>query len=439
MKSDRLSPLTPLRNQDFLPPINRWMMIGGIVLMGSVISAIALSAVLPYNVTVRAPATVRPSGGLRLVQSDQEGTVAQIAVEANQPVQQGQIIAQLDTLQLTAQQQQIERRIQQAQVQLVQMETQLRFIDAQIEAEQRSLDRNVSITRVELDVSQRSYEQQQATVQADLAEAEAALMLAESEMRRYQELADSGAVSPLQLEEKQAAVQTANSQLDRARAGLIPGSTAIAIAQERLAQESDRTQVILATLSRERESLIQEQAVLQSQLINEQAELDRLNTNLARTTIRATSDGIIFQLNLQNPGQVIQAGDTIAAIAPQTQGYLFKAAVTTQDINKINLGQNVNLRLDACPFSDYGILSGTITAIAPDATQPGMNTSNPHLGTSLSPNSYFEVTIQPSAQQLQRRDRICPLQAGMNADARIIARQETILTFVLRTVQLLAR
>lgn len=199
---------------------------------------------------------------------------------------------------------------------------------------------------------------------------------------------------PLQLEEKQAAVQTANSQLDRARAGLIPGSTAIAIAQERLAQESDRSQVILSTLSRERESLIQEQSVLQSQLINEQAELDRLNTNLACTTIRATSDGIIFHLNLRNPGQVIQGGDTIAAIAPQTQGYLFQAAVTTQDINKINLEQNVKLHLDACPFSDYGTLSGTITAIAPDATQLGMNSSNPNL-VSLSPNSYFEVTIQP--------------------------------------------
>jgi HlyD family secretion protein len=439
MNPDRLPPLTPLRDSEFLPPISRWMIGGGWVLMGTMTAAIALAAVLPYNVTVRAPAIVRPAGELRLVQAEQTGTVATIAVTPNQTVEQGQVIAQLDSAPLLAERQQLEQRIQQAQIQLTQLEIQIQFIDRQLEAEQRASDRTLSITQAELDLSQRTYAQQQATVQADMAEAEAALMFAQSELRRYQDLATSGAVSPLQVEEKQAAVQAAQSQLARAQAGRLPGSTPVAIAEERLAQELARTQGLLAILGREREALIQEQARLRSQLITEQSELQRLMITLEHAVIRATSAGVVFQLNLRNPGQVVQAGDTLAAIAPQSPDHHLRVAVSPQDINRIQLEQSVHLRLDACPFSDYGTLAGLVTAIAPDVTQPDGMTIQGAIAPAIRSTPYVEITVDPNTQILQRGDRTCPIQPGMTANATIIVEQEPLLRFILRTIQLWVR
>jgi HlyD family secretion protein len=414
------------------------------VLIGSVVGAIALSAVLPYTVTVKAPATVRPSGELRLVQAEQSGTIAQIDVTANQTVEQGQVIARLDAAPLNTQQQQLQNSIRQAQIQLDQMAAQLQLIETQIEAEGRSLDRTIAIAQTELEVSQQSFQQQQATTQADLAEAEASLRFAQREMERYQQLVESGAVSPLALEERQAAVEAATAQVDRARAALNPSPGDVAIAQERITQEAARSRATLATLERERESLIQQQAALQAQLSNEQAELEQIETALNQTTIRAPHAGVLFQLNLRNPGQIVQAGETVGAIAPQAETLLVKAAVAPQDINRVRTEQSVQLRLDACPFPDYGTLPGTVTAISPDVITAQPNDGSPDstmTPTTVLPGSgrYFEVTIEPVAQTLTRQTRRCPLQAGMTAEATILANQETFLQFILRTVRLFVR
>jgi multidrug efflux pump subunit AcrA (membrane-fusion protein) len=50
---------------------------------------------------------------------------------------------------------------------------------------------------------------------------------------------------------------------------------------------------------------------------------------------------------------------------------------------------------------------------------------------------YYEVTIQPERSALVKGNRSYPLQAGMDVKADIIAREETLLTGVLRKVRLL--
>ena len=53
--------------EEFLPPINWWITLGGLVLLATLGASVVLAGVLKYRVTVRAPATVRPAGELRIV------------------------------------------------------------------------------------------------------------------------------------------------------------------------------------------------------------------------------------------------------------------------------------------------------------------------------------------------------------------------------------
>ncbi|MBD1871112.1 hypothetical protein H6F95_28170 [Cyanobacteria bacterium FACHB-471] len=50
--------------------------------------------------------------------------------------------------------------------------------------------------------------------------------------------------------------------------------------------------------------------------------------------------------------------------------------------------------------------------------------------------NYYEVTIQPEETVLTTGNRQCQLQAGMEAEANIIARQESFLQFALRKARL---
>lgn len=205
-QSKPLPSLRPLKPDQFLPSVGRWTTLGGLILIASIGAAVTLAAVLKYNTSVRATATVRPVGELRLVQAGVEGKVTKIKVQANQPVRQGDVIAQLDATQLTSQKQQLQTTLQQEQTQLNQLNGQIQLLNAKIAAETASTQQLAAIAATELARDQRSYRDQQLITRSELAEAEAALALADSEFQRYQQLA-AGAVSQLQIEEKQTAVR----------------------------------------------------------------------------------------------------------------------------------------------------------------------------------------------------------------------------------------
>ena len=81
--------LRPVQSDEFLPPISLWTTLGGLFLVSTVGAAITLAAVIKYNVTVKAPATVRPLGELRIVQAATEETVTSFKVKENQVVNTG--------------------------------------------------------------------------------------------------------------------------------------------------------------------------------------------------------------------------------------------------------------------------------------------------------------------------------------------------------------
>lgn len=424
----------PVKIDEFIPPVSRWTAGGGLMLIGAIGLIFTLCALVKFNLTVQGSATVRPQKELEVVQSEQAGKVASIAVKVNQKVQKGEIIAYLDTATLENQQQQLQNNLQQNQIQLDRINEQINLLDTQITSEEQALNREVTVAQTEINRAQQEFQQQTITAQANLAEAQAALKLAQSEMKRYQQLVDTGAISQLQLEEKQTAVTVAEAQIARMQAVLNPTTADLAIANERVTQEQAKRQATLATFNREQASLKQSYAEIQAQILREEKELQQINRQLENSIIRATNNGIILQLNLRNPNQIVSSGDTIAQIVPENPELAIASTVATQDIDRVELGQTAKMRIDACPYSDYGILNGTVTGVSPDAIVTTQ--SDRSFSAANSNSSYFEVTLQPETNILSSKTRQCQLKPGMKAEVNIIAREETLLKFILRKARL---
>ena len=196
-------------------------------------------------------------------------------------------------------------------------------------------------------------------------------------------------------------------------------------------------------LGRSRRVLLVKRSSIQQQLIQAQKELNQVELKLKYSVIKSPADGTILKVELQHPGQTVQAGSAIAQIVPSDVPLIVKAKVTSQDIARIQIGQPVQIRISALPFPDYGTLKGTVSEIAPDAIAP--QNSNNNLGT-----AYYEVAIQPEKTYLTKinRDdslgsqqtkvnRQYSIQSGMEGRADIITGQETVLTFVLRKARLM--
>lgn len=343
-----------------------------------------------------------------------------------------QTLRAIDRANLENQQQQRQDNLQQQQIQTNRLQDQINLLDAQIISEETALDREIAVAQTEIMRSQQEFQEKTITAQANLVEAEAALKLAQSEMQRYQQLSDTGAISQLQLEEKQTAVSVAKAQIIRMQAILHPSRAEMAIAKERSNREKARGKATLANLKREQTSLEQNLAVIQAQIFGEQKELKQIERQLENTIVRATDDGIIFKLNLRNPNQILSSGETIAQIAPVNNNLSLKTVVATQDIDKVEIGYVAKMRVNACPYSDYGVLDGAVTEIAPDAV-----VKNVIEGANTQIGSYFEVTVKPKTNTLRNKTLKCRLKPGMKAQVDIIAREETLLRFILRKARLL--
>lgn len=106
------------------------------------------------------------------------------------------------------------------------------------------------------------------------------------------------------------------------------------------------------------------------------------------------------------------------------------------------IGQQVQMRVSACPYTDYGTLEGLVTAISPDAIARENNpASTSFLLRSKIPQEdgiAYEVTIEPAKLTLGQENQICTIQSGMEGQAEIISRKETVLAFILRKTRLIA-
>jgi len=415
---------------EFLPPISRWMSGGGLVLAGSFGAALILAAVTPYNVSIRASGIVRPTGETRIVQSAIEGVVERLNVQVNQPVSQGDIIATLNDSRSQIQKNQLESNIRQNQLQIGQIQSQMNFIDSQIVAEGNQTGRAITAASAELTRSQRDLTERAAITRAELKEAEANYSLALQQQDNLRLAVAAGAVAQNQLDERTQGVQTALGRLEKARAAADPIDAGVTIANEQISREQSRGEATTATLNREKQALNQRQIEIQNQINRDTQELRQVASDLQKTIIRAPADGTILELNIRNPGQSVNPNNAIARIAPKAAELVIKTKVTAQDIGRVEVGQQVNLRVSAFPYPDYGTLNGRVKEIAADVTNPG-NSSN---GETAAP--FFEVTIVPD--QLYLKDNRNALDSGMEVTADIISQEETVLKFILRKARLLS-
>lgn len=270
--------LPGIDSQEFLPPISPWTSLTGIFLVGTVCSAIALSFWVKYNVIVKAAGTVRPTGDVRVVQSDMEGTVKNIFVKENQNVKKGDAIAILDDEQLRIKKSQLQGNIQQGMLQLIQINAQIRTLDTQIKAESTVIERSVSAATADLERNQREYQERTSTTnnellaaQADLQKANLDLQKAKADLEfaavdrdRYEELSRNGAIGKREFEQKKLivvqtksiletekkSIEIAKAKVASAKVALNPSKATVAIALGKIAQEKARGESTIATLNK---------------------------------------------------------------------------------------------------------------------------------------------------------------------------------------------
>ncbi|MDB5488281.1 MAG: type secretion rane fusion protein HlyD family [Reyranella sp.] len=141
---------------------------------------------------------------------------------------------------------------------------------------------------------------------------------------------------------------------------------------------------------------------------------------LKRIDLVSPQDGRVFQRNVHTVGGVVQAGEPLMLIVPDSDSLIVDAKVPPQDIDQIHIGQHAVLRFAAFNQRTTPEVDGEVIHIGADVSQEDKATE-----------PYYSVRIRVSEGELSRLEGL-QLLAGMPVEAFIQTTPRTVASFLVK-------
>lgn len=408
------------------------------------------------EVAVEATGSLAPRAEV-LLSFSSGGRVAEVFVAEGQPVEEGQVLARLETDDLALQVAQAEAVLAAAEAQLAQVLAPPRPEDVVLyEANVRAMEAQVAVASANRDLSLSGAGADQiAAAEAQVASATAqqksAFDLHERTMDCFTVKLPGGARLPDGTVLKESVERTICPALgapeEQARYALAAADAALAAARSRLddlaagadpeqvrsAQANVRTATAQQRVAQAQLALLlagatpEQVQTLEASVEDARAALEQTRLRLEKATLAAPIAGTVSYLGVQ-PGEIAGADVPIAAL-DDLAALEVDVSLDEADVTGVAVGQGAELSLDAFPGAE---LAGQVVAIAPAADVAS--------GVVLYPVTIRLVTTESvtgSGQAAgQALEGAVPVRAGMTTEVRIVtARREETLIVPLRAVE----
>jgi hemolysin D len=417
-----------------------------------------------------------PEGQTYKIQPSEGGKVSRVPVKEGQSVKAGDVLVELDT---EVAQKEIERlkqslssyesQVEQKKTLLEQVEKEAETSAASASAEelaQRSaiaLAREKAATTSQVIKQQRTeaaaYEARKKRLESLPSTAENLILQLREQEKAYEKkiatleaLQKQGAVSKERVEderEKLRSVQqqitqtqlqqatSANEQLFEAEQAIQEVETSITKNLGELATSNKEVEQLEAQLLQKQAEASKTQIAAQQKKKQLEIEVTQIQASIADTEksistaraklknsyLKAPVDGVVLSLNLKNTGEVLQSGQTAAEIAPAGAPLVLSAVVPDSEAGRIKTDMEVQVKFDAYPYQDYGIVSGEVTDISKDSK------SDEKLG------QVYTVEIDLDKDYVTDDGQKIEFRAGQTATADIVIRRRRIIDVLLDPIR----
>lgn len=433
--AERQSKRQPKENTDFLPgalevmerppnPLGRLMLWTIIMFMGL---ALAWSIVGRLDVVAVAEGRIIPDGRVKTVQAADQGVVRAIRVRDGQRVEAGELLVELDSTVSKAEVEQAHQALRVAEIDRNRAQALLDFANGKPHAFKlpdgvREDVRQTQLSIIEARIAEfrstreafvqelNQRRQDQAMVKADVARIEQQLPLAEKQLSSLQALEEKGFTSKMRLNE-------VNERTIGVRQDLIIRREELTRAQAAQAGAAQKLEGAATTFRREALDAFNE-ADATARLRQEALTIALRRDNSLMIT--APVSGVVQQSQVHTIGAVVKPADALLVIVPEQSGLVVEANVLNRDVGFVREGQDVRVKLEAFPFTRYGIVDGKLAFLSRDAI-----------------NDEKRGLIFPARIELARSsihvapDRTTPLSAGMAVTAEVRTGQRRIIEFLL--------
>jgi HlyD family secretion protein len=191
------------------------------------------------------------------------------------------------------------------------------------------------------------------------------------------------------------------------------------INQAEQAYKTARNQNIRLTSERQSEILTQINR-RKEELTNVAGQLEQARQQKDGETIKAPVAGTIYKIKATKGP--VQSGEELLSILPQGEEIFLEVKVINRDIGFINQGMKAKVKIATFPFQEFGVIEGEVFQISPNAV------IDEKLGL------VFPTRIKLSKHSLNVRGQEVQFNPGMVANAEIVTRKKSVLTFIVEPI-----
>ncbi|GDY24223.1 HlyD family type I secretion periplasmic adaptor subunit [Agarivorans sp. Toyoura001] len=189
------------------------------------------------------------------------------------------------------------------------------------------------------------------------------------------------------------------------------------------AQHSSINEQIDSLLAKNKNTYYQELNQVEVEQGQVKQELVKAHERLRRKTLRSPVNGIVQQLVIHTVGGVVEPAQALMVIVPAQAKLEAEVSVLNKDVGFVLPGQSVAIKVDSFPFTKYGTISGEVLYISKDAVQ------DEQLGL------VFPARVSLSREDIVVDNSTINLSAGMSIMAEIKTGKRRVIEYLLSPLQ----
>lgn len=376
------------------PP--HWLVRWGIASFFIVLALIFLSAsTIQYPETLNAPLQLTAINAPKTVEAKVNGRLVQIFKEDNVKVQEGEVLAWLEStaghasvIDLSSTLDSLDHWLQDKDVEHIRSLGSLNFKNlGSLQSSFQSFDQvyrefldylpgayyhdQKEILAEELNYNQQLLEHLQIQKQIQ----QTTLDLAGREYEAQKKLAEKDLIADLELD---------RSERDLANQRLPLQQTESAMINNRMAQSAKRKEILV--LERQ---ISQQKAIFAQAVYNLKSLVDEWKQSYL---LMASATGRLFYSGILQEQQTVSAGQEVFLIQPENTDFFGELIITQRSFGKIEEGQQVLVRFSGYPYSEFGSVTGTIEYLSDIPVQDSLFFAKVEFPDGLNTNYGYELT-----------------------------------------------
>jgi hemolysin D len=334
-----------------------------------------------------APGKIIPSGQVKVIQASNMGRVKAILVADGDSVKAGQALIELDPTLAEADRQRLESDWVASSLELARWRAYSGWLDKGKAGSVTAASVDVSAIGggAKLTVPETSVSLQRSLLDQSIAQQRSKIAgIDQTLLRRRAEAESTRQVLEKLKQTLPLVTQRADSMKKLSDQNLVARNSYLEVEQQRIealqdlaAQESNLTSTAAAinelieqrslALADSRREAFEKLEELEKQNRAQRQELIKASDIAGNQVLTSPVDGVVQQLKVHTINGVVSPAEQLLIVVPKDQALEVEARVLNKDIGFVRAGQSVTVKVEAFPFTRYGVIEGTVTSVSNDA------------------------------------------------------------------------